>query len=418
MVKRWQPKPVANDPAKVAWLKQNVVAFSSIDPNDDDFSDLRPLKKLIGDARVVQLGEQSHGDGTCFETKIRLIKFLHQEMGFDILAFESGLYDCEVAWRQFKDGQAGLEAAKQGVFGIWTGSGQTSELWSYLATQANSDLPLRLTGFDCQFTAPGSSNNLLDELKSLPEKFGVANLEEEDWVTLTDGLEAIFASQQPEVSKDAFLETLTELQSSVAELDMTKSSVDSRFWLQNLESIKDHCSRAWNEKKQPSSSRLANVEDRDKQMADNLNWMLNTQYPKRKVIVWAASFHIARQLDKVRVPDGSANYRKLKQMGQHVFEAQGNKVFTVGFTTQAGKAGVWFRKQFSLAEAPEGTLESLINATGVENGWLNFRGTKESAPWLHEQLYARPLGYTWMTSKWPEQFDAMVFNREMRPSTR
>jgi len=41
------------------------------------------------------LGEQSHGEATTYETKIKLIKFLHQEMDFDILAIESGFYDCK-----------------------------------------------------------------------------------------------------------------------------------------------------------------------------------------------------------------------------------------------------------------------------------------------------------------------------------
>ncbi len=52
--------------SKVEWLQKNAVRIRSIDPGDDDFSDLMPLKKIIGNARVVQLGEQSHGDGATF----------------------------------------------------------------------------------------------------------------------------------------------------------------------------------------------------------------------------------------------------------------------------------------------------------------------------------------------------------------
>ena len=106
----------------VDWVKEHAVKFRSIDPEDTNFDDLQPLKKLIGDARIVQLGEQSHGDGACFETKIRLIKFLHQEKGFDGLAFESGLFDCHRAWQFYQSDHDPFDSALQGVFGSWTGS--------------------------------------------------------------------------------------------------------------------------------------------------------------------------------------------------------------------------------------------------------------------------------------------------------
>ena len=52
--------PAAGDQeARVAWLKNHAIPLRSIDPDDDDFADLEPLRKAIGDARIVQLGEQS-----------------------------------------------------------------------------------------------------------------------------------------------------------------------------------------------------------------------------------------------------------------------------------------------------------------------------------------------------------------------
>ena len=40
------------------------------------------------------LGEHPYDDGTTFVAKTRLVRFLHEQMGFNVLAFESGLYDC------------------------------------------------------------------------------------------------------------------------------------------------------------------------------------------------------------------------------------------------------------------------------------------------------------------------------------
>jgi len=57
--------------ARIAWLKEHAIALRSINPIDEDFSDLEPLRKTIGDVRIVQLGEQSHGDGATFHAKGR-----------------------------------------------------------------------------------------------------------------------------------------------------------------------------------------------------------------------------------------------------------------------------------------------------------------------------------------------------------
>ena len=68
--------------ARIAWLTANAAPIRSIDPSRsaDDFSDLEPIRRAIGDSRVVLLGEQSHGDGATFLAKARLVKFLHQRM--------------------------------------------------------------------------------------------------------------------------------------------------------------------------------------------------------------------------------------------------------------------------------------------------------------------------------------------------
>ncbi len=120
---------------KAAWLETNLVPMNSHDPEDEDFSDLQPLKAKLDGVRVLMLGEQTHGDGATFLAKTRLIKFLHQEMGFDVLAFESGLYDCHKAWQAYQAGVTPLQAFSQSVFAIWSQSAQVVPIVNYLADE-------------------------------------------------------------------------------------------------------------------------------------------------------------------------------------------------------------------------------------------------------------------------------------------
>jgi erythromycin esterase-like protein len=92
------PEGPDHERRRVAWLSENAVRIRTVDPAKDDFADLEPLRETLKGVRVVLLGEQNHGDGTTFLAKTRLIRFLHEKMGFDMLAFESGLYDCAKAW--------------------------------------------------------------------------------------------------------------------------------------------------------------------------------------------------------------------------------------------------------------------------------------------------------------------------------
>lgn len=234
--------PEATDvaPRHVRWIQQNAVRFNSIDPADTDFSDLQSLKQMIGDARIVQLGEQSHGDGACFQTKIRLIKFLHQEMGYDVLAFESGIYDCRRAWQAFQQGTDPEHAARTGVFGIWTGSKQTAELWSYLADQASSNKPLELAGFDCQFTGTASQQYLADDIRKLAAKYA-PKLETARIDALVDqlGITQPVKKQPRDVEQNLLV--IDELQTALTAATQSTNKTEreqQRFWQQNLKSIK------------------------------------------------------------------------------------------------------------------------------------------------------------------------------------
>ena len=423
-------KAMAEEPdlARVSWVANRAIELRSINPEDEDFADLEPLKGLVKDARVVLLGEQSHGDGATFHTKTRLIKFLHQAMGFDVLVFESGLYDCHRAWQAFREGQPPREAANVGIFGIWTGSREFQPLLSYLSACTKSDHPLELAGYDNQMTGTASQRHLVSDIRELAEKLreklGSDAIDEDSLAVISEVIPAI-AKLSPYADRaDAFEAACSKFERACQ--TAAESAVDRAelsFWSQLFRSL------AVCGKQTPllptswfgrvgvvfdSTPMRRYVELREAQGAENLAWLASTAFAKRKLIVWAASAHIAGTRD-VLDPNFS---KEFKPLGEGLKSRMDPKqIVTIGFTAYEGERGPFSGPARPLAPAKNGSLEDICMRTNKANFILSLRDLGEERKWLAEPISARPLGYVPQMAVWSRAFDAMVFNRTMAAST-
>src|SRR5690606_14693133 len=67
----WSGHPMVDERAIKRWAEITEPISFGFRP------DLRALERAIGDARIVLLGEQNHGDGATFMTKARIVEHLH-----------------------------------------------------------------------------------------------------------------------------------------------------------------------------------------------------------------------------------------------------------------------------------------------------------------------------------------------------
>jgi erythromycin esterase-like protein len=72
------------------WIASHAIPLSTVEARHG-FADLQPLKKVIGDARIVELGEATHGTREFFQLKHRMLEFLATEMGFTIFSIEANM---------------------------------------------------------------------------------------------------------------------------------------------------------------------------------------------------------------------------------------------------------------------------------------------------------------------------------------
>ncbi len=422
---------------RLDWVLDHSVALRTLDVADDDLSDLKPLAAAIGDARVVQVGEQSHGDGACFRAKARLIRFLHERLGFDVLAFESGLFDCSIAEQRLRaaTGDAAHAAFEQGVFAIWTRSEACRPVFDYLRdTHApGAARPLELAGVDCQFTGSASAG-WVDWIASEAKELGVALSDDERahlaklyaQIRQLSAPPAAGAASTPPTEKAAaaapFVSGIEERFAPVDEKATDAAAARRRrFAARTLRNLRVELAVAegfaagpGQDAKQQEASNL-----RDVAMGENLVWLANDWFAGRKIVVWAASRHIAHGLPKVRFVGSSVHlYEKYVTMGDVVHRELGAAAYTILFTAARGTFGSVFEKVKSPLEPPApGSLEDLFDRAGPPLAFLDLRAARADDSPFQKPFEARPFGYARCTGPWCEFADAFVYTAEMTPST-
>ncbi len=84
------PASVSDEQASIQWLRQHAIPIQTVEAGHG-FADLQPLNKVVGDARIVELGEATHGTREFFQLKHRMIEFLASQKGFTIFSIEANM---------------------------------------------------------------------------------------------------------------------------------------------------------------------------------------------------------------------------------------------------------------------------------------------------------------------------------------
>lgn len=384
--------------ARVEWLATHATPIRSIDPADDDYTDLEALRKTLAGARVVLLGEQNHSDGPTFLAKTRLIRFLHERMGFDVLAFESGVYDCEKAWEHLKAGEPAREAVPRGVFPIWTKSREVQPLIDYLGREAKGAHPLELAGVDCQLTGTAPEEFLIADLHA--QGFADARVESILKGLMTSRWENDREPRPPVAEQQAFHKTI----------DAWRAAAKTPFWRQVLTDIGVFADVEWttNLKDDAKSAAI-----RDRRMGENLVWLARERYPNRKIIVWAATFHNARNVRQVDAAEAKTRnfYAIDTPMGEVAKNALGDQLYSLGFTSYEGEfARLWEKTAHPLPPVSRDSFEDLCARAGLTNAVIDFH---HAPRWLRTRMLAQILGHTEHRADWTRVVDGVVFLKRM-----
>ena len=134
----------------VDWIRSHAVPLKTPEAGNG-FDDMRPLQALIGQARIVSLGEATHGSREFFQLKHRMLEFLAGEMGFTIFSIEANLPEAYRLNDYVLEGKGDPAQLLRGMY-FWTWD--TEEVlamirWMRAFNQSGKGR-VQFTGFDMQ----------------------------------------------------------------------------------------------------------------------------------------------------------------------------------------------------------------------------------------------------------------------------
>ncbi|MFL5384218.1 MAG: erythromycin esterase family protein [Longimicrobiaceae bacterium] len=390
------PEPTA---AELGWLRRRSFPLSTVDAGAP-FADLQPLRRVVGDARIVALGESTHGTSEFFRGKHRLVEFLVREMGFTLFALEANQLATERVNRYVLGQENDARWAMSALFRNWKTEEVAALIEWMRAYNASGRRRVEFVGYDMQDPR-------------LPADSVLAFLQVAD--------SAYFASAD---SAYADMRAAWEAQQYPQRPDSVV-----RKWREGAARVRDHLTRnrdAYLRRARPTDVEWAiqnadvawqaamlqgtgSTRMRDSAMAVNLEWAMR-QRPGSRAIVWAHNAHVSR-LEPA--------------MGWWLARAHPTDMRVIGLTTFDGRyTAARDRVQdprarqylpFEAFPAPPGSLEHALHRLGMPILVADLSGAVDEpgGRWLDQARPLRLVGwlaydYSFTPTSLARAFDAVL----------
>jgi erythromycin esterase len=364
------------------WLQNNAQPIEKIESDKGDtYKDLNFLKKVLENKQIVFLGESSHGAAQFSTSKVRLVKYLHEKLGYNVLAFESGLGELFAVDAQINQ-QSSTQSLKDSMYPIW----QTKEvlpLFEYIKQKSNSRQPLQLAGIDMQ--PVGSYGKFLESwFQKIDPKMGEKAKQTEEKFSaslLQSDTEAFQKDQQKMIEAYQELYDFTQKQvRALAGLYSNSSNMVkvTQYVLQDrIHSVKDvvpHYVSYNHYVQEKDGTHATKAYDqyniaRDQAMAKHMVWLTEELYPKQKIIVWAHNLHIRKANTKTVNPNRSP----IVTLGQLLPAKIKEQSYVLGLYMNSGTSNKNDRTPLPVRHRhPKGTIESIFGKAGYKNFFIDL----------------------------------------------
>lgn len=273
---------IALDPLAAAATPVRIAASA-----DDGFADLAPFGAAVGSARIVALDEQTHGGHEEFVLKTRLLRYLHERLGFDVLVLESGFFDVGELQQAAQAGARIDDLAPGNIFFMYSKSAEGRGLLQYVdATRATAH-PLTLVGMDSQHSGALSQKDLVPKLAAFLVAHGSNVPTSTDWPGFAASVAAMtaLAPDAPSAPQRASFDAASaQVARALGALRDTHAGVESAgWWGRVVADLQAQARQLW-------VAPRGNA--RDQAMGDNVVWIAEHLVPGQRMVVWGHAIHL------------------------------------------------------------------------------------------------------------------------------
>jgi erythromycin esterase len=391
------------------WITKNASPIISLTENNND--DLYFLQEFIGNRTLIQLGESSHGVKEYNQIKVSIIKYLHEKMGFNVIAFESGLYECYST--NISTSEKNPRNLIEAIFSVWR-TQEVLELFDYIVNTQETDEPLILAGFDFQMSGDWNERtNMLKEIVSLLDQDFANELFKTDSLfavkkkpnDITAMRKYVMENQDDLKSTYSHLkELLDEGMPALTNIYLSNPLIPL-FAHQIAVSMLDYINFWLDEENEMSI--------RDRAMANNVDFLKTIVYPDEKIIIWAHNLHIRNNNQQLDL----STYEKIKSMGSWLHDKYPDELYTIGLYMYEGQGAYNNREIYDVKNHSPNSLESILHSTGYESCFVDLKHQKlvDGNEWMASEILTKTWGLQDLRLVPKIQYDAILFIDSVSP---
>lgn len=317
--------------------------------------------------KFVGLGEALHFMGETYTAKIKMVKFLHEKCGFDVIAFECPMYNMSILNQQLSEGTANPDSIAKNISGVWNTT-EMKELFNYIVDTKKTEHPLELVGFDESFFSIKPNYNLPEDFSKFVDTLEKRSqrdfkLDSSFYNAITETVNRCYGFSKREPADTLLMHHKFRNINAALKSVSYEDNNYLNFWKHMVDNLQSVYRKNYG------------TSDRDKQMGINAEFLGNKLYPNKKIILWAATTHLLYNTKSIEAYKKSDHFNKNK-MGTYLRERFGEQYYLMAFTPFEGTCG--FKGYLGLGKtkvkSKKGSLERFINTNyNAAYAYISFR---------------------------------------------